>query len=81
LIWFIRENCFFVAANEKSNSPKLDEDVYRIEAIARDGAYHQRLQGANIHTVQDFLKALNKDPDELYKVKIYATLLNLVIVL
>ncbi|RLN29298.1 protein SAR DEFICIENT 1-like isoform X2 [Panicum miliaceum] len=54
--------------NEKSNSPRLDDDVYRIEAIAKDGAYHQRLQEANIHTVEDFLKALNKDPDELYKI-------------
>nr|CAB3462299.1 unnamed protein product [Digitaria exilis] len=54
--------------NEKSESPRLYDDVYRIETIARDGAYHQRLQEANIHTVQDFLKALNKDPNELYKI-------------
>jgi len=66
--------------NEKRNSPRLDDDVYRIESIAKDGAYHQRLQEANIHTVQDFLKALNKDPDELYKVKKYALLLNLVLI-
>ncbi|KAJ1265757.1 hypothetical protein BS78_08G099900 [Paspalum vaginatum] len=55
-------------SNEKSNSPRLDDDVYRLDAIAKDGAYHKRLQEANIHTVQDFLKALNKDPDELYKI-------------
>lgn len=75
-------NCFLVAANEKSESPRLDDDVYRIETIARDGVYHKRLQEANIHTVQDFLKALNKDPDELYnKVKKYAISLNSVILL
>ncbi|RCV18866.1 hypothetical protein SETIT_3G337700v2 [Setaria italica] len=55
-------------SNEKSKSPRLDDAVYRIEAIARDGAYHKRLQEANIHTVQDFLKALNKDSEELYKI-------------
>jgi len=80
LIWFSCKNCLLVAANEKRNSPRLDDDVYRIESIAKDGAYHQRLQEANIHTVQDFLKALNKDPDELYKVKKYALLLNLVLI-
>lgn len=75
-------NCFLVAANEKSESPRLDDDVYRIDTIARDGVYHKRLQEANIHTVQDFLKALNKDPDELYnKVKKYAISLNSVILL
>lgn len=75
-------NCFLVAENEKSKSPRLDDDVYRIETIARDGVYHKRLQEANIHTVQDFLKALNKDPDELYnKVKKYAISLNSVILL
>ncbi|CAL4898768.1 unnamed protein product [Urochloa decumbens] len=51
--------------NEKSYPPRLYDHVYRLEEIARDGAYHKRLQEANICTVEGFLKALNKDSDEL----------------
>ncbi|CAN6356460.1 unnamed protein product [Urochloa humidicola] len=51
--------------NEKSYPPRLYDYVYRLEEIARDGAYHKRLQEANICTVEEFLKALNKDSDEL----------------
>ncbi|XP_062202238.1 calmodulin-binding protein 60 F-like [Phragmites australis] len=54
--------------NEKSNPPRLYDDVYRLEEIAKDGAYHKRLKEANICTVQDFLKALNKDSNELFKI-------------
>ncbi|CAL4891737.1 unnamed protein product [Urochloa decumbens] len=54
--------------NEKSYPPRLYDHVYRLEEIARDGAYHKRLQEANICTVEGFLKALNKDSDELYNI-------------
>ncbi|VAI28484.1 unnamed protein product [Triticum turgidum subsp. durum] len=52
-------------ANEKRHPPRLDDEVYRLEEISRDGIYHRRLKNAHIFTVEDFLKALNKDADEL----------------
>ncbi|KAK3139987.1 hypothetical protein QOZ80_5AG0393660 [Eleusine coracana subsp. coracana] len=55
-------------ANEKSHPPKLTDKVHRLEEIAKDGKYFKRLENNNIHTVEDFLKALNKDPDNLAKI-------------
>uniref|UniRef100_A0A0A9GHG1 Calmodulin-binding protein n=1 Tax=Arundo donax TaxID=35708 RepID=A0A0A9GHG1_ARUDO len=55
-------------ANEKRYPPRLDDDVYRLEEIAKNGAYHKRLHEAGISTVQGFLKALNKDANKLRKI-------------
>ncbi|OEL26926.1 Calmodulin-binding protein 60 D [Dichanthelium oligosanthes] len=55
-------------ANEKRYPPSLDDDVFRLEEIARNGPYRRRLQEAEIFTVQDFLKALNKDPNKLREI-------------
>jgi hypothetical protein len=44
--------------------------VYRLEEIARNGAYHKRLEDAHISTVEGFLKVLNKDPNKLRKVRV-----------
>ncbi|TVU49845.1 hypothetical protein EJB05_01183 [Eragrostis curvula] len=55
-------------SNKKSHPPRLHDDVYRLEKISKNGDYHKRLQEAQIYTVEDFLKALNKDPDNLCKV-------------
>ena len=63
----IHESLFF-AANEKRQPPSLDDDVFRLEEIARNGEYRKRLKKEGICTVQDFLKALNKDPNKLRKV-------------
>uniref|UniRef100_M8C4A4 Uncharacterized protein n=1 Tax=Aegilops tauschii TaxID=37682 RepID=M8C4A4_AEGTA len=52
-------------ANEKRHPPRLDDEVYRLEEISRDGIYHRRLKNVHIFTVEDFLKALNKDADVL----------------
>jgi hypothetical protein len=66
--------CFFLfvfsfAANEKSHPPKLDDKVHRLEEIAINGIYCKRLVEKGIKTVKDFLKALNKDPDNLANVQ------------
>jgi len=55
-------------ANEKRHPPSLDDDVFRLEEIARNGEYRKRLKKEGICTVQDFLKALNKDPNKLRKI-------------
>ncbi|KAK1627465.1 hypothetical protein QYE76_001780 [Lolium multiflorum] len=52
-------------ANEKRHPPELDNEVYRLEEISKDGTYRKRLNKAKILTVQDFLKALNKDANKL----------------
>jgi hypothetical protein len=44
--------------------------VYRLDEIAKDGKYCKRLKEKNIRTVEDFLKALNKDPDNLAEVNL-----------
>ncbi|CAL4898754.1 unnamed protein product [Urochloa decumbens] len=51
--------------NEKSYPPKPDHEVHRLEAIAKNGKYRKRLEKKSIITVQDFIRALNKDPDNL----------------
>ncbi|KAG0521182.1 hypothetical protein BDA96_08G139200 [Sorghum bicolor] len=51
--------------NEKSHPPRLDDRLYRLEGIARDGVYHKRLQKVQIHNVEGFLKALNEDSNKL----------------
>ncbi|TVU49821.1 hypothetical protein EJB05_01159, partial [Eragrostis curvula] len=56
--------------NEKSHPPKLNDRVHRLEEIAKDGRYFKRLEDNKICTVEDFLKALNKDPDNLAKVNL-----------
>ena len=60
----------FLTANEKSPLPKLDDKVYCLKGIAKGGVYHKRLEQKNICTVQDFLKAFNRDPDQLRQVNI-----------
>lgn len=53
--------------NEKSCLPKLTDKVYTLKSIARNGSYAKRLEKANIHTVGDFLKVLNKDRNKLHQ--------------
>ncbi|KAL6847404.1 hypothetical protein ACP4OV_023257 [Aristida adscensionis] len=55
-------------ANEKRHPPTLDDDVYRLEEIAKDGVYHKRLIEAKIYKVGGFLKALNEDEDKLKEI-------------
>ncbi|KAL6846937.1 hypothetical protein ACP4OV_022790 [Aristida adscensionis] len=53
---------------EKSYPPNLNDRVYRLDEIGKDGKYCERLKENNIRTVEDFLKALNKDPDNLAEI-------------
>ena len=41
-----------------------------MKKIAKDGIYCKRLEKEKIRTVQDFLKALNKDLEKLAKVNL-----------
>ncbi|KAF1001558.1 protein SAR DEFICIENT 1 [Apium graveolens] len=41
---------------KKHHPPMLDDEVWRLEKIGKDGAFHRKLAAEGIHTVQDFLK-------------------------
>lgn len=47
--------------NEKSTRPKLEDKIHRLKGISRNGQPFKKLQDRDIHNVEDFLKALNKD--------------------
>lgn len=41
---------------KKHHPPMLDDEVWRLEKIGKDGAFHRKLVAEGILTVQDFLK-------------------------
>ncbi|XP_048330907.1 calmodulin-binding protein 60 A isoform X3 [Ziziphus jujuba] len=50
---------------KKHHPPSLFDEVWRLEKIGKDGAFHKRLSRENITTVQDFLTLLFTDPPRL----------------
>ncbi|WOK93507.1 protein SAR DEFICIENT 1-like [Canna indica] len=46
----------------KHYPPALGDEVWRLERIGKDGAFHKKLSAQKIYTVQDFLKLLAVDP-------------------
>ncbi|XP_074575972.1 protein SAR DEFICIENT 1-like [Curcuma longa] len=53
---------------KKHHPPSLEDDVWRLEKIGKDGVFHKRLAEYRIVTVQDFLKNFVMDPDKLRQV-------------
>lgn len=53
----------------------LHDEVWRLEKIGKDGAFHKKLSLEGIATVQEFLKLSVVDPLRLRKVHINITLL------
>lgn len=51
--------------NEKSNRPKLKDEVHRLNGISRNGQPLKKLQERDIYYVEDFLKAINKDKENI----------------
>ncbi|XP_062117043.1 protein SAR DEFICIENT 1 isoform X2 [Humulus lupulus] len=50
---------------KKHYPPKLEDDVWRLEKIGKEGAFHKKLSANNINTVQDFLKLSVVDTNKL----------------
>ncbi|KAL3716912.1 hypothetical protein ACJRO7_008485 [Eucalyptus globulus] len=50
---------------KKHHPPSLFDEVWRLEKIGKDGAFHKRLSRENIQTVKDFLILLHVDPSRL----------------
>ncbi|ESQ27792.1 hypothetical protein EUTSA_v10018511mg [Eutrema salsugineum] len=53
---------------KKHHPPMLEDEVWRLEKIGKDGAFHKKLSSKNINTVQDFLKLSVVDLDELRQI-------------
>ncbi|KAG2679005.1 hypothetical protein I3760_11G030300 [Carya illinoinensis] len=53
---------------KKHHPPSLFDEVWRLEKIGKDGAFHKRLSRENINTVKDFLILLFIDPSRLRNV-------------
>ena len=50
---------------KKHHPPSLSDEVWRLEKIGKDGAFHKRLSREKILTVREFLTLLNLDPAKL----------------
>ncbi|PKA56344.1 hypothetical protein AXF42_Ash014847 [Apostasia shenzhenica] len=50
---------------KKHYPPSLRDEVWRLEKIGKDGAFHRRLSSENINTVKDFLTLLVTDAPRL----------------
>eukprot|EP00249_Psilotum_nudum_P014482 c24847_g1_i1 orf=777-2768(+) len=50
---------------KKHYPPTLNDEVWRLEKIGKDGAYHKRLNRENIFTVEHFLRAHFIEPQKL----------------
>lgn len=50
---------------KKHYPPALNDDVWRLEKIGKDGSFHKRLNSAGIFTVEDFLRLVVRDPQKL----------------
>lgn len=62
--------CFPWLVYKKHYPPALNDDVWRLEKIGKDGSFHKRLNNANIYTVEDFLRLVVRDAQKLRSVSI-----------
>ncbi|CAN6286335.1 unnamed protein product [Urochloa humidicola] len=53
---------------KKHHPPFLEDEVWRLEKIGKDGAFHKRLNRESIRTVKEFLTLLHLDGPRLRKV-------------
>ncbi|KAG5041735.1 hypothetical protein AAZX31_05G222300 [Glycine max] len=53
---------------KKHYPPKLNDEVWRLEKIGKDGAFHKKLSKEGINSVQDFLKLSVVDVHRLRKI-------------
>ncbi|MQM07891.1 hypothetical protein Taro_040732 [Colocasia esculenta] len=50
---------------KKHYPPALQDEVWRLEKIGKDGSFHKRLNKAGIYTVEDFLRLVVRDSQKL----------------
>ncbi|KHG13954.1 ATP-binding cassette sub-family C member Sur [Gossypium arboreum] len=61
------EGCGFYL-HKKHHPPMLGDEVWQLEKIGKDGAFHKKLAYEGVNTVQDFLKMSVVDPPKLRKI-------------
>ncbi|ANM69435.1 Calmodulin binding protein-like protein [Arabidopsis thaliana] len=54
---------------KKHHPPSLFDEVWRLEKIGKDGAFHRRLNLSNINTVKDFLTHFHLNSSKLRQVR------------
>ncbi|KAL7093156.1 hypothetical protein ACP275_11G025600 [Erythranthe tilingii] len=50
---------------KKHYPPALNDEVWRLEKIGKDGSFHKRLNNAGIYSVEDFLRLVVRDSQKL----------------
>ncbi|GAA0168054.1 hypothetical protein LIER_22861 [Lithospermum erythrorhizon] len=50
---------------KKHYPPALNDEVWRLEKIGKDGSFHKRLNKAGICSVEEFLRLVVRDPQKL----------------
>jgi hypothetical protein len=58
-----------ITGYKKHDIPSLDDDVWRLKKISKDGALHDALRGSGILLVKDLLRLYYKDQQALRKVR------------
>ncbi|XP_044477589.1 protein SAR DEFICIENT 1-like [Mangifera indica] len=53
---------------KKHHPPMLQDEVWRLEKIGKDGVFHRRLSSCGIKSVQDFLKLSTVDQPKLKRI-------------
>ncbi|XVE58803.1 hypothetical protein DITRI_Ditri04bG0198200 [Diplodiscus trichospermus] len=53
---------------KKHHPPMLGDEVWRLEKIGKDGAFHKKLASEGVNTVQDFLTMSVVDPARLRRI-------------
>jgi len=53
----------------KHDIPSLNDDVWRLKKISKDGAFYDALRGSGILFVKDFLRLYYKDEQALRNVR------------
>lgn len=56
---------------KKHYPPALNDDVWRLEKIGKDGSFHKRLNKNGIFTVEDFLRMVVRDSQKLRSVSVH----------
>ncbi|KAK6159110.1 hypothetical protein DH2020_006424 [Rehmannia glutinosa] len=54
-----------IIEGNKHYPPVLNDEVWRLEKIGKDGSFHRRLNNAGIFTVEDFLRLVVRDSQKL----------------
>ncbi|GAV61521.1 Calmodulin_bind domain-containing protein [Cephalotus follicularis] len=53
---------------KKHHPPSLNDEIWRLEKIAKDGTLHARLAKYEVHTVKDFLQLQETNPNFLCRI-------------